>query len=146
MTEVRFYDPLYEPGGVITYSIISARYRGKWIFVRHNGRTTWEISGGHIEKDESPLDAAGRELMEETGALRFRLECAATYSVEEDGRTGYGRLYLADVTEIGSFTDRSEIAEVALLDSLPDDLTYPVIQTALFRKCIEFSERQERSR
>ena len=52
--------------------------------------------------------------MEETGALRFNLNCVATYSVIKDGITGFGRLYLADVFEIGQVPDISEIAEVIL--------------------------------
>ncbi len=40
------------------------------------------------------LIAAGRELAEETGAEEFKLHCVATYSVEKDGRMGYGRLFI----------------------------------------------------
>ena len=86
MTEVRFYDPDFEPERPLTYSIISARFQNRWIFVRHQNRTTWEIAGGHIEPDEGAYNAACRELQEETGALKFDLECIATYSVIKNGR------------------------------------------------------------
>ncbi len=138
MTEVRFYEPSFVPDSRLTYSVISARYNGRWIFVRHQDRTTLEIAGGHIERNETPGEAAGRELMEETGALKFELECVATYSVEKEGKTDYGRLYLAEVFELGKVPDVSEIAEVVILDQLPDNLTYPDIQPALFRKCKEY--------
>src|SRR5665648_801402 len=101
MTEVEFYDPSFIPEAKLTYSVISARFQNRWIFVRHNDRTTCEIAGGHIEENESSFEAAGRELKEETGAVRFNLECVATYSVKKDGETGYGRLYLAEVYELG---------------------------------------------
>jgi len=78
MTEVIFYDPLFIPDTKLTYSVISARFDDNWIFVRHHKRSTWEIAGGHIEEGESSNDAAGRELMEETGAVNFNLECIAT--------------------------------------------------------------------
>ena len=71
MTEVNFYDPLYMPDSKLTYSVISARFESHWIFVRHQMRSTWEIAGGHIEKGETSAEAAGRELMEETGAIRL---------------------------------------------------------------------------
>lgn len=138
MTTVNFYDPLYIPDSKLTYSVISARYNDKWIFVRHQKRSTWEIAGGHIEDGETSLEAAGRELMEETGALKFSLECLATYSVTIDGETGWGRLYLADVTELGPVPDISEIAEAVLADHLPENLTHPEIQPHLFRKTVEY--------
>src|SRR5450759_1503901 len=137
MTEVKFFDPLFEPVKELTYSVISARFGDKWIFVRHHKRTTWEIAGGHIEIGETSFEAAGRELMEETGALRFKLDCIATYSVKKDGETGYGRLYLAEVFELGPIPDISEIAEVILLDKIPENPTHPDIQPLLFKKTIE---------
>ena len=138
MTEINFFDPLFIPESKLTYSIISARYRNSWIFVRHHKRTTWEIAGGHIEKGETSFEAAGRELMEETGALKFNLECIATYSVTLDGETGWGRLYIAEVFEIGPIPDVSEIAEIVLSNHLPENLTYPDIQAHLFTRTIEF--------
>jgi 8-oxo-dGTP diphosphatase len=138
MTEVKFYDPLFEPSAVMTYSVISSRYKGKWIFVRHQLRTSFEIAGGHIEKGETSHEAACRELMEETGALLFSIECIATYSVYKDGETGWGRLYIAEVTELGPIPDISEIAEIILSDHLPENLTHPDIQPYLFKKTLEY--------
>ena len=138
MTEVNFYDPLYIPELKLTYSVISARFRSRWIFVRHQMRSTWEIAGGHIEEGETSLEAAGRELMEETGALRFKLDCIATYSVTMNGETGWGRLYIAEVFEIGSIPDISEIAEMKLSDHLPENLTHPDIQPHVFNRTIDF--------
>jgi len=138
MTEVTFFDSLYEPDTVLTYSVISSRYIDKWIFVRHQRRQTFEIAGGHIEEGESPLEAASRELMEETGARSFTLECIATYSVKKDGETGWGRLYFAEVQELGPIPDISEIAEIVLLDTIPANPTHPDIQPHLFRKTREY--------
>jgi len=144
MTEVKFYDSSYEPDTDLTYSVISAKYQSKWIFVRHHKRTTFEIAGGHIEQGETSYEAAVRELMEETGAVRFSLDCMATYSVKKDGETGWGRLYFADVTELGPVPDISEIAEVVLLDQIPDNPTHPDIQPYLFRKTLEFIKKEKR--
>ena len=140
MTEVKFYDPLFEPQAVLIYSVISARYKNKWIFVRHHLRTTFEIAGGHIEKGETSHEAACRELMEETGAVLFSIECVATYSVNKDSETGWGRLYFADITEIGPIPDISEIAEIIFSDHLPENLTHPDIQPHLFKRTLEYIE------
>lgn len=140
MTEVNFYDPLFVPDTKLTYSVISAKFDDKWIFVRHNKRSTWEIAGGHIEAGETSSEAAERELMEETGALKFDLECIATYSVTINGETGWGSLYIAAVSEIGPIPDISEIAEMRLSDNLPENLTHPDIQPYLFRKTLEYFE------
>jgi 8-oxo-dGTP diphosphatase len=141
MTEVKFYEPVYVPDSKLTYSVISAKYKGNWIFVRHQKRTTWEIAGGHIEEGETSLEAAGRELMEETGAVKFDLDCIATYSVTIDGETGWGRLYMAKVKEIGPIPDISEIAEMKLSDHLPMNLTHPDIQPLLFKKTVDYVSR-----
>lgn len=143
MAIVKFYDALYVPDKKLTYSVISARFKDKWIFVRHNKRDTWEIAGGHIEKGESSFEAAWRELMEETGALKFDLECVATYSVKKNGKTGWGRLYLADVSEIGPIPDDSEIAEKTFLEYLPENLTHPDIQPYLFTRSVEFMQAKD---
>jgi 8-oxo-dGTP diphosphatase len=138
MTEVKFFDPAYEPGTTLTYSVISAKYNGEWVFVRHCKRTTWEIAGGHIEPGETSYQAAGRELMEETGALKFELACVATYSVTKDGTTGWGRLYYAEIKEIGPIPDGSEIGEVMFSPTLPEKNTHPDIQPFLFREILKF--------
>ncbi len=145
MARIRFYNSSYFISGELTYSVIAARYDNQWIFVRHRERTTWEIPGGHIEKGESPDEAARRELAEETGAQEFRLRSIATYSVEKNGNTGYGRLYLAEVTRLGPIPDLSEIAEITFLDKLPEDLTYPDIQPFLFRQTVEYIDAKGRT-
>jgi len=138
MTKVSFNDPFFLPDAKLTYSVISAKFESKWIFVRHQDRSTWEISGGHIEHGETSLEAARRELFEETGALKFNIDCVATYSVVKDGETGWGRLYIADVSELGPIPDISEIAEISFSDHLPELLTYPDIQPHLFKRTVEF--------
>jgi 8-oxo-dGTP diphosphatase len=137
MTEVNFYDPLFVPDSKLIYSVISAKYADKWIFVRHRKRSTWEIAGGHIEEGETSYEAACRELKEETGAVNFNIVCIATYSVNKDGETGWGRLYFAEILELGPIADVSEIAEIRLLDQFPDNNTHPDIQPHLFKRTID---------
>ena len=135
---VMFYGVDYIPEEGLTYSVIPARYRRRWIFVRHYDSDGWELAAGHIEKGESAENAAGRELTEETGAREFMLYPVATYSVEDNGVKDYGQLFFAEVTEMSDHTDIAEISEVIICDWLPEDMTYPDIQPVLFRKVIGY--------
>lgn len=119
-------------GGVedaqLSVAVIAARYQNKWVFCRHKDRTTWEIPGGHREPEETIEEAARRELWEETGAVEFTLQPLWPYSV-----TRYGMLYFAEISELGPLPESSEIAQIQMLDTLPEELTYPFIQPELYR-------------
>ena len=56
------------------YADVIAFYEGKWLLSKHKERTSWETQGGHIEQGETPLEAAKRELFEESGAIDFYIE------------------------------------------------------------------------
>ena len=117
----------------LTHVVIVAENKGKWIFCKHKDRDTWEIPGGHIEPGEKPMEAAARELHEETGAEAFELKKICAYSVEHEERTSYGLLFHAQVEKLKKMLN-SEIAEILLYNDLPGELTYPEIQPDLFHK------------
>jgi len=117
----------------LTYVVIAARHRNRWIFVRHSERDTWEMPAGHIESGERALQAAVRELFEETGAVRSHLEHICDYEVIASGLTEYGRLYIAVVHELEALPEY-EIAEITFADKLPSPLTYPEVQGVLFER------------
>ena len=119
------------PDAELTYVIIGARYREKWIFVRHRDRQSWEMPAGHIEAGEDPDHAAARELHEETGAINPALSVISDYQVTDGNRQAYGRLYLAKVKELGPLPEH-EIEEIKSCRELPGQLTYPEVQRVLF--------------
>ena len=119
------------PEGIAeAFSVIALRENGSWLLVRHSARKTWELPGGHREPGETPLEAACRELYEETGAWRFRLCACGGYSVTQGGQTSWGALFLAEAITRGPLPE-SEIAQVRAFAALPGALTYPTIQPAL---------------
>lgn len=119
------------------FAVISAVHKGKWVFVRHEARDTWEIPGGHRELNEDINMTASRELFEETGALNYKIEPICDYSVTGGNVTSFGRLFYAIITELGQLPE-SEIKEVKLMEEMPDNLTYPHIQPELHRVTLSF--------
>lgn len=137
MLKIKTYNIETMDDNKLMFAVIAARYRSKWIFVRHKDRSTWEIAGGHREEMENIEDTASRELFEETGAKDFKLYPISIYSVEKDDILTYGQLYYAEVESLGELPDL-EIGEVKLFDDIPQHLTYPLIQPFLFEHTLQF--------
>lgn len=132
-TCMAFYDEA--PDGLWQkYAVIIAKHQGKLLWCRHRDRQTWEIPGGHIEPGESAIEAAVRELQEETGATDFTLQPICWYSAwRADGVPhSCGLLCAAEVHAMGDL--HSEIEEVRPFDGMPGALTYPDIQPRLLEE------------
>ncbi|MBL4937688.1 NUDIX domain-containing protein [Clostridium sp. YIM B02515] len=133
MIKVNFYDLNTIEDDKLHFAVIMAKYSGKWIFVKHKKRETWEIPGGHREENEDINYTASRELIEETGAKDFNIIPIYIYSVGRGEEESFGQLFYAKVESLGELLD-FEIGEVKLFDSIPENLTYPLIQPCLFDK------------
>ena len=135
MIEVNFYNQVDDE--LLKFAVIISQTNGKWVFCKHKERDTYEIPGGHRESGESILEAAKRELKEETGTIDFSIKPICVYSVkgktrvnEEIGKETFGMLFIAD---INSFEEelQSEIEKIIITDHLIDNWTYPLIQPLL---------------
>ena len=115
------------------YVVILSQYDGKILLSRHKERTTWETQGGHIEQGETPLQAAKRELYEESGAVQYEIAPLCDYwAGESDMVKGAGGVvFVARIKQLGSIPE-SEMQEVKTFASLPENITYPSITPVLF--------------
>lgn len=134
MVEVKFYDKIED--SLLDFAVILAKTDGKWIFCKHKERDTLEVPGGHREAGETILEAAKRELREETGAVDFDIKPICVYSVKGKTRVNenlddesFGRLFIADVLSFEEI--HSEIEKIVISDKLVDNWTYPLIQPKL---------------
>lgn len=115
------------------YVVILSKFQGKILLSRHKKRSTWETQGGHIEKGETPLEAAKRELFEESGAVKFSIVPVFDYWARDDESSANGMVFIAEIDELSDIPN-SEMKEVQTFLSLPDSLTYPEITPVLFDK------------
>ena len=113
------------------YVVICARFGDKWLLSRHKKRDTWETQGGHIEPGETPLDAARRELYEESGVDDAALYPVCDYyGYDAEGHSN-GVVFLAVIRHLGTLPE-SEMKEACLFETLPEALTYPNVSPVLY--------------
>lgn len=80
--------------GQYKYVVVLSGYQGKILLSRHRERMTWETQGGHIEPGETPMEAAKRELYEESGAVEFDLRPLCDYWAGEENGEGAAGMVL----------------------------------------------------
>lgn len=130
---VKFYDTAED--NLLKFAVIVSVSKGKWVLCKHKDRNTLEAPGGTREKGEEILETAVRELYEETGAVDYIITPVCVYSVKDDLSETFGMLYFA---EINKFEEKlhNEIEKIYLLDELPSNWTYPMIQPYLIQEVL----------
>ena len=130
------YCHTFPAGSLKTYKyvVVLSEHNGALLLSRHRQRSTWETQGGHIEAGETPLEAAKRELYEESGAVVYDIRVGFDYRAGDENGSANGMVFLADIHTLGPIPD-SEMREVRTFDALPSDdaLTYPGITPILYR-------------
>lgn len=109
----------------IEFVVIFTRYQGKWVYCWHKRRESYEHPGGHVEQGETPLQAAKRELYEETGIRDCRILPLWDYEFIWEDRKGRnnGRVFYAEVFSLGELPE-SEMDRIEFFDTVPENYTY----------------------
>ena len=130
MLVVKFYEDVKDE--LLRFAVVIAKHDGKWVLRKHKKRETLEFPGGHRETGEAIAETAKRELMEETGAVKFEIRPICVYSVtgktrvSETGEESFGGLFYAEIASFGE--------KIVLCDALPENQTYPGIMPALLKE------------
>lgn len=113
----------------IKYVVVLSVYSGNYVLIRNRNRTVWELPGGKREDNEQIIQAAGRELYEETGAVKFDLIPYGIYSMNDS----FGMVFYANIYALDPLPEY-EIAELRFVDELPQGLNYGGIYYLLLDK------------
>lgn len=136
MVSITFFKEL--PENLFHYAIVVAVHQNRFVFVKHKERDTWELPAGHIESGETPLQAAKRELWEETGAARYQIQQIGAVTVDHSDLCSV--LFFAEIDTFDPLPN-FEIEQVAFFDDIPESLTYPQLQPEFIRLVLEEIER-----
>ena len=136
--------PLGQMGDYV-FVVVVSEFQGKLMLSRHRDRDTWETQGGHIEPGETPLEAARRELYEESGAAEFELIPVCDYLGYNATGQAAGQVFYAKIARMGPMPE-SEMAETRLFDALPENLTYPQVTPKLYAQARLLQKEKENRR
>ena len=117
----------------LKFVVVCSFYEGKLLLSRHKQRSTWETQGGHIEAGETPLQAARRELFEESGIKDADVYPVCDYWGFNSQECSNGMVFLAVVHSLGELPE-SEMKEIGVFDELPYNLTYPQVSPRLYEE------------
>ena len=124
------------------YVVVCSNYQGKWLMSRHKKRDTWETQGGHIEPGETPMDAARRELYEESGVQDAAIYPVCDYYGYDSISHANGMVFLAVIHHPGELPE-SEMSETRLFEQMPEKLTYPNVTPLLYAEAKKLLEKTE---
>ena len=109
-------------------TVIHDPSRGVLLLWRHRFTTDtwgWEVPAGRIDEGETPVQAAAREALEETGWRPGPIEPLVTYHPHNGSSDATFHLFVADgATHVGAPTDASESERIEWVpvDRLRDEI------------------------
>ena len=133
MLEIKTFDLGYCDESEYSRVVCVTKYHDKYVFSYNKKRNGWEIPGGHIEEGETWQEAAKREMYEETGATKIKLEPICVYKI-----SSFALLCYCEILEMEELPKEYEIEQIMFSDELPENLTFPEAYKLYFeivKKC-----------
>ncbi|MFF4693458.1 NUDIX domain-containing protein [Streptomyces sp. NPDC001307] len=100
-------------------ALVALWHAGRVLMVFDRFRQSWELPGGMIESEETPRQAATRELLEETGQspdTPLRFVGYAGFVLAPDQRAEYAALFAGRITNPRGFRANDEISATCWWD------------------------------
>ncbi len=120
--EADFYLFEYSPW----VSILPVTHSGEIVLIRQYrpglDQILWEIPAGLVDEGEKPLDAAKRELFEETGYRTNAWELLGTFSPNPGTHTNLSYGYIATNIILAGSQDLDETEEIDVVLKHPDEV------------------------
>ena len=108
------YEP--DPSIPVALAIIAARYADHWVLIYNQKRDQWEIPGGGVEPNESPVECARRELCEESSQVAGEIIYRGRFLLRlVNGEYAYGMLFQTELEDLYPFTVNEETTRIRLL-------------------------------
>ena len=118
--QVLFHDEQGHFEQAAGHVLVICRYKGNWVLTRHSKRGL-EFPGGKVEKGESIVQAALREVFEETGGEAGQLIPLGEYKVLDPTGSFIKAVFYAELTALIEKEDYLETKGPVLLAEFPSD-------------------------
>lgn len=119
-----FFVSRLQRGMTLGVRSVAVDAQGRVMLVKHTYLAGWWLPGGGVDRGETTMDAAARELFEETGlSATTPGRLVSVHSNERFFKGDHVLVYRFDAFEAGALTHHGEIAETGWFDprSLPGD-------------------------
>lgn len=106
---------LYHP---LAGSFAIIKEKGRYLIAYNTLRQQWELPAGKRDKDETPLECARRELLEETGQTVVDLKFIGLARIKNhsNGVEKFNPLFYSTVTSLCPFQENEEMSDIRLWD------------------------------
>ncbi|UGB29900.1 RNA deprotection pyrophosphohydrolase [Metabacillus sp. B2-18] len=100
---------------------VVCRHQDQWLLTKHSDRG-FEFPGGKVEDNETALEAAIREVKEETGGIVKEIEYIGQYKVKGKEKVIVKNIYFAMVNQLVEQDGYFETFGPVLLKELPEGI------------------------